>query len=79
MIKVRYRKGKKYIIVEGREFGEISLYYHIVRTISTYKYLKESGECEQERLSRIKHHIIRLIKIYKEYYPEEASRKLSVW
>ena len=78
MIKVRYKKGKKYIIIEGREFGSISLYYHITRTISTYKYLKERGESDEEKLSKIKDHIGRLIKIYNDHYPEEASRKISV-
>ena len=78
MIKVRYRKGKKYIIVEGREFGAISLYYYIRRTISTYKSMKEIGVCGEERLIELKNHIGRYIKIYNEYYPEEAGRKLAV-
>lgn len=78
MIKVRYRKGKKYIIVAGREFGSISLYYKIIRTISTYKSMKEIRECAEERLIEIKKYIIVLIKIYNEYYPEEASRKLAI-
>ncbi len=79
MIKVRYGKGKKYITVEGREFGAISLYYYIIRTISTYKYIKKSGESDEEKLLRIKKHIKTMIKIYNDYYPEEASRKISVW
>lgn len=69
MVKVIYRKGKKYLIIEGREFGVFSLYYHILRTISNYKYLKESGESDEERLLKIKYHIARLIKIYNDYYP----------
>ena len=78
MIKVRYRKGKKYITVEGREFGAISLYYYIIRTISTYKYIKKSEESDEENLLRIKKHIKTMIKIYNDYYPEEASRNLRV-
>ena len=78
MVKAIYRKGKKYLIIEGREYGPISLYYHILRSISTFKSLKESGEIGKERLREIKHSIARLIKIYKDYYPEEASKKLRV-
>ena len=78
MVKVINKKSKKYLIIDGREYGEISLYYHILRSISTFKHIKESGECGEERLIEIKRGIIRLIEIYNKYYPEEASRKISV-
>ena len=79
MVKVINKKGKKYLIIDGKEYGAISLYYHIIRTISTYKYIKESGEYKEERITEVKHGIIRLIKIYNKYYPEEARINLVVW
>ena len=78
MVKVINKKSKKYLIIDGREYGAISLYYHIIRTISTFKYIKESGEYKEERITEVKRGIIRLIEIYNKYYPEEASRNLIV-
>ncbi len=54
MVKVIYKKGKKYLIVDHRQYGPLSLYYHIQRYLSSFEYLKESGQCDEKRLIEIK-------------------------
>ena len=79
MVKVIYKKDKKYLIIDGKEYGPKSLYYHIVRTINTYKHYKTSGEWDLEKVKKVKYEIAKLIKIHKKYYPEENIGNLVIW
>lgn len=78
MVKVIYKNGKKKLVIDGRVYSSISLYYHIVRTISTYRYFCSTEEWDDSKKRNVKNHIIRYIKIYKKYFPEEASGNLTV-
>lgn len=71
MVKVINKKGKKYLNIDGREYGPKSLYFHIQRTTSTLEYFTKSGYWDEDRQSQVKKYIQRLVEIYRKYYPEE--------
>ena len=71
MVEVIYKKGKKYIIIDGREYGAISLYFHIKRNILFLKKLKERGEREEERQMEHKAYIERYLKAFKDNFDDE--------
>lgn len=73
MLKVINKKGKKYLNIDGREYGPKSLYFHIQRTTSTLEYFTKSGDWDEDRQSQVKKYIQRLVEIYRKYYPEEDN------
>lgn len=54
MVKVINKKGKKYLNIDGREYGPKSLYFHIQRTTSTLEYFTKSGDWDEDRQSQVK-------------------------
>lgn len=72
MVDVIYKKGKKNIIIDGREYGAISLYFHIKRNILILKRLKERGEWDEERQMEHKAYIERYLKAFKDNFDDEA-------
>lgn len=73
MVKVIYKKDKKYLNIDGREYGPKSLYFHIKRSISTLEYFTKSGDWDENRQSQVKKYIQRFVEIYRKYYPEEDN------
>lgn len=71
MVEEIYKKGKKYLIIDGKEFGPKSLYFHIKRTLSYLKKSFEEGKWDENMKKEAKDKIRRLIKIYRENYPED--------
>lgn len=71
MVKVIYKKDKKYLNIDGKEYGPKALYFHIKRTISTLQYFTKSGDWDEKRQSEVRASIQRLINIKNEYYPDE--------
>lgn len=72
MVKVINRKGKKYLNIDGREYGPKSLEFHIKRTILTLEYFAEKGDWNEKRQKDVKKSIQRLIDIKNEYYPDDT-------
>lgn len=79
MVKVVYKNGKKRLVIDGRLYNHYALYYHIIRTISTYKYFVSRGEWEDSKARKVENHLIRYINIYKKYFPAEAFRNVPYW
>lgn len=71
MVEEIYKKGKKYLIIDGKEFGPKSLYFHIKRSLSYLKKSSEEGKWDENMKKEAKYKIRRLIKIYRENYPED--------
>ncbi|WP_311492560.1 hypothetical protein [uncultured Anaerococcus sp.] len=71
MVEEIYKKGKKYLIIDGKEFGPKSLYFHIKRALSYLKKSSEEGKWDENMKKEAKDKIRRLIKIYRENYPED--------
>lgn len=70
MVKVIHKKDKKYIIIDGREYGSKSLYFHIQRTISSLEYFTKNGQWDENRQMKAKAYIERYLKAYKENFQE---------
>ena len=79
MVKVIYKNGKKNLLIDGKVYGPYALYYHIMRTLSTYSYYKSSGKWDDERQRKVKSYITRYMQIYEKYYPEEARVNVFAW
>ena len=71
MIKVIYKKDKKYLNIDGKEYGPKALYFHIKRTIYTLEYFTKSSDWDEKRQGEVRASIQKLINIKKEYYPDE--------
>lgn len=71
MVKVIYKKDKKYLNIDGKEYGPKSLYFYIKRTISTLEYFTKSGDWDEKRQREVKSSIQRLIDIKNEHYPDD--------
>lgn len=72
MVKVIYKNGKKHLLIEGKVYGPYALYYHIMRTLSSYDYYKTSGKWDEERQREVKSYLSRYMQIYEKHYPEQA-------
>lgn len=71
MVKVINKKGKKYLNIDGREYGPKSLEFHIKRSISTLEYFTKKGDWDEKRQREVKSSIQRLIDIKNKYYPDD--------
>ncbi len=71
MVKVIRKKDKKYLDIDGREYGPRSLYFHIKRTMSTLEYFTQSGYWDKNKQEEVRRDIQRLVNIYKKYYTKE--------
>lgn len=68
MVKVIYEKGKKYLNIDGRQYGPHSLYFHIQRSIATLEYFTENGQWDEKRQKVVKSYIEKCLKAYTENY-----------
>lgn len=68
MVKVIHKKGKKYLNIDGIEYGPYSLYFHIQRSIATLLYFKENGQWDEKRQKEVKYYIKKCLKAYTENY-----------
>ena len=68
MVKVIYKKGKKYLNIYGRQYGPHSLYFHIQRSIATLEYFTENGQWDEKRQKEVKSYIKKCLKAYTENY-----------
>lgn len=71
MVRVSFKNKKKYVTIDGRDYGPKSLYFHIKRMISTLKYFKNEGKRDQERQDLVKTNIKEYVKVFKENFSEE--------
>lgn len=71
MVKVIRKKDKKYLDIDGREYGPRSLYFHIKRTMSTLEYFTKTGGWDKNKQEEVRGDIQRLVNIYKKYYTKE--------
>lgn len=71
MVKIIIKKGKKYLNIDGKEYGPKALYFHIKRSISTLEYFTKSGDWDEKRQREVKSSIQRLIDIKNEHYPDD--------
>ena len=71
MVKVINKKGKKYLNIDGREYGPKALYFNIKRSISTLEYFTKKGDWDEERQREVKSSIQRLIDIKNKYYTDD--------
>lgn len=79
MEKVIYKKDKKYLIIDGREYGPKSLYFHIKRTISILESFTESGYWDENRQKEVRQDIQRLINIFYKHYTDGDVSWLLRW
>ena len=68
MVKVIHKKGKKYLNIDGRQYGPHSLYFHIQRSIATLEYFTENGDWDEKRQMAVKSYIEKCLKAYIENY-----------
>lgn len=73
MVRVINKKGKKFLNIDGRDYGPKSLYFHIQRTTSTLEYFTKKGDWDENKQNEVKKYIQRLVEIYRENDPEEDN------
>lgn len=54
MVRVINKKGKKFLNIDGRDYGPKSLYFHIQRTTSTLEYFTKKGDWDENKQNEVK-------------------------
>lgn len=71
MVNRIHKKDRKYIVLDGREYGPKSLYFHIKRTLSLLEFYTKNGGWDKQKQMEMKAYIERYMKAFRENFDDE--------